>query len=111
MEAVWRQGEASVREIMDCLNSASGKSRAYTTYMTILARLDHKGLLERRRDGRTDRYRAVYTRERYGDLRARAEVESVVEQFGDLALAHIARQISELDPGRRRELERLARRS
>jgi predicted transcriptional regulator len=110
MDAVWRQGEVSVREIMDGLNASSGRSRAYTTYMTILSRLDHKGLLVRRRDGRTDLYRAVYDREQYEDLRAQAEVESVVEQFGDLALAHIARQMSELGPDRRRELERLARR-
>jgi predicted transcriptional regulator len=109
MDEVWHRGEASVREIMSALNVASPRERAYTTYMTIMARLDGKGVLERRREGKTDFYRPVYTREEYGDLRARAEVDSIVDQFGELALAHIARQMAQMDPQRRRALQRLAR--
>ena len=32
-----------------------------------------------------------------------------VDEFGDVALGHFARQVAELDPERRRALERLAR--
>ena len=109
MEEVWRQGETSVRAVMDALNERADKPRAYTTYMTILSRLDGKGLLERRREGRTDLYRAVYTREEYAERRASAEVEALVDQFGDVALGHFARQMARLDPDRRRALQRLAR--
>jgi predicted transcriptional regulator len=109
MEEVWERGEASVREVMEVLNARVGKERAYTTYMTIMARLDGKGLLDRRRCGKTDFYTPRYAREEYADLRARAEVDSIVDQFGDLALAHIARQLAGLDPRRRRALQRLAR--
>jgi predicted transcriptional regulator len=109
MDAVWERGETSVREVMEALNARPGKGRAYTTYMTIMARLDSKGLLDRRRKGKSDLYSAVYTRERYNDLRAQAEVDSLVDQFGDLALAHIARQMAQMDPARRRALQRLAR--
>jgi predicted transcriptional regulator len=109
MEEVWERGEASVREVMEALNAGADKGRAYTTYMTIMARLDGKGLLERRRHGRTDFYRPRYTRDQYANLRARAELDSFVDQFGDLALAHIARQLAGLDPRRRRALQRLAR--
>jgi predicted transcriptional regulator len=77
--------------------------------MTIMARLDGKGLLERRRQGKTDFYRPRYSRDEYADVRARAELDSIVDQFGELALAHIARQMAELDPQRRRALERIAR--
>jgi predicted transcriptional regulator len=108
MEAVWARGEASVREVMEALNSDTDKERAYTTYMTIMTRLDGKGLLERRRQGKTDFYRPRYARDRYADLRARAELDSFVDQFGDVALAHIARQLAGLDPRRRRALQRLA---
>ena len=108
MEAVWERGEASVREVMEALNLATHE-RAYTTYMTIMTRLASKGLLERRREGKTDRYRPRYARDQYADLRARAELDSIVDQFGELALAHIARQLSALDPERRRALRRLAR--
>ncbi len=109
MDEVWRRDEASVREIMEALNLPAAKERAYTTYMTIMARLDSKGMLERRRAGKTDFYRPVYTRDEYADLRARAEVDSIVDQFGELALAHLARQMAHMDPQRRRALQRLAR--
>jgi predicted transcriptional regulator len=109
MDEVWERGEASVREVMEALNSGADRERAYTTYMTIMARLDSKGLLERRRQGKTDFYTSRYARDQYADLRARAELDSLVDQFGDLALAHIARQLAGLDPRRRRALQRLAR--
>jgi BlaI family transcriptional regulator, penicillinase repressor len=109
MEAIWDQGEASVRAVMDALNARTKKPRAYTTYMTILARLDSKGLLTRRREGKTDFYSPVYSREEYADLRAQAGVDSLVEQYGEVALGHFARQMAQLDPERRRQLQRLAR--
>jgi predicted transcriptional regulator len=109
MEEVWERGEASVREVMEALNAGAARERAYTTIMTIMARLDGKGLLARRRRGKTDLYTPRYTRDQYADLRARAELDSIVDQFGDLAFAHIARQWQGLDPRRRRALQRLAR--
>jgi predicted transcriptional regulator len=108
MDEVWKQEEASVRAVMDALNRRTRKPRAYTTYMTILARLDTKGLLNRRREGRTDYYTPVHSREQYADLRARAGVDSLVEQYGEVALSHFARQMAQLDPERRRQLQRLA---
>jgi predicted transcriptional regulator len=110
MEAVWAQEETTVREVMEALNARAAKPRAYTTYLTIMSRLVGKGLLLRRREGKTDVFRAAHTREEYADLRARAEVDSLVDQFGDVALGHFARQIARLDPERRRALQRLARR-
>lgn len=109
MEEVWRREQTSVREVMEALNGRGDADRAYTTYMTIMSRLDSKGLLSRRRNGKTDFYRAVYTRDRYADLRARAAIDSVVDQFGDVALTHIARQMARLDPEHRRSLQRIAR--
>jgi predicted transcriptional regulator len=110
MNEVWQhEDEASVRAVMDALNARAKRPRAYTTYMTIMARLDSKGLLTRRREGRTDYYRPVYSREEYADLRAQAGVDSLVEQYGEVALSHFARQMAQLDPDRRRQLQRLAR--
>jgi predicted transcriptional regulator len=109
MEVIWHRGEASVREVMDVINKAAGKPRAYTTYMTTLGRLDKKGLVTRRREGKTDHFTAITSRDAYADVRAQAEVAALVDTFGDVALGHFARQIAELDPERRRTLERLAR--
>jgi predicted transcriptional regulator len=109
MEVLWNRDEATVRDVMEDLNARAAKPRAYTTYMTTLARLDRKGLLERRREGKTDHYRAALSREDYAEQRAGAEVEALVDEFGDVALSHFARQVARLDPQRRRALQRLAR--
>ena len=109
MEVVWERGEASVRDVMQELNADAPKERAYTTYMTIMARLDAKEMLERRRQDRTDFYTPIYARDQYADLRARAELDAVVDHYGEVALTHIARQMAALDPQRRRALQRMAR--
>ena len=111
MEEVWKRGESSVRDVMEALNRRTRRPRAYTTYMTILVRLDSKGLLERRREGKTDLYSPVFDREEYMTLRAASEVQTLVEQYGDVALSHFAREMADLDPARRRALQKLARKS
>jgi predicted transcriptional regulator len=109
MEEVWRRGEATVREVREALNAASSKARAYTTVMTIMARLDEKGLLTRRREGKTDIYRALLSREDYLEARTKAEVGALVERYGELALVQFTREVQSLDPKRREQLRRLAR--
>ena len=111
MQQMWAEGEASVRTVMEALNRRAPKQRAYTTYMTIMARLHKKGLLARRREGKTDYYAPVLERDEYQSLRARAEVEALVAQYGDVALGHFAQQMAALDPARRRALQRLAQKS
>jgi predicted transcriptional regulator len=94
---------------MDALNARAAKERKYTTIMTIMARLDRKGLLERRREGKTDIYTATLSREQYLEARAREEVGALVDEYGDVALVHFARQMAGLDPKRREQLRRMAR--
>ena len=109
MEEVWSRGEATVRTVMDALNKRTRKARAYTTYMTIMARLHTKGVLDRRREGKTDIYAPKLDRDEFMALRAGAEVQGLVAQYGDVALSHFARQVASLDPARRRALQRLVR--
>jgi predicted transcriptional regulator len=109
MEEIWTQGEATVRTVMDALNKRARKARAYTTYMTIMARLHKKGVLDRRREGKTDFYAPKLDRAEFMAARAAAEVEDLVDEYGDVALSHFARQVASLDPARRRALQRLAR--
>ena len=111
MEELWSSGEAPVRAVMEALNKRTRKKRAYTTYMTIMARLHKKGMLVRRREGKTDFYVPSNGRDEYMALRARAEVEGLVAQYGDVALSNFAHQMAELDPARRRALQRLARKA
>jgi predicted transcriptional regulator len=109
MEEIWSVGDVNVRAVMDALNERAEKPRAYTTYMTIMARLHRKGVLDRRRDGNTDVYSPVLDRDEYMTARARAEVEGLVAEYGDVALTHFAQQVAQLDPERRRALQRLVR--
>src|ERR1700730_5860630 len=73
MEELWSSGEAPVRAVMDALNERARNKRAYTTYMTIMLGLHAKGVLTRRREGKTDFYTPVHDRPEYMALRARAE--------------------------------------
>jgi predicted transcriptional regulator len=108
MDQIWRNDEATVRQVLEALNQGR-RERAYTTVMTIMSRLQAKGMLRRRRRGRSDVYRPVLSREQYAQARARTEVDGLVANYGEVALAHFARQLDGLDPDRRRQLERLAR--
>jgi predicted transcriptional regulator len=76
--------------------------------MTVMQRLDDKGLLDRTRSGRSDTYVPTLNREEYQELRAAAQVRGLVDEFGDVALAHFAKSLQTLDPARRRQLRRLA---
>jgi predicted transcriptional regulator len=110
MDDIWRLGDVNVRTVMDALNARSEKQRKYTTIMTIMSRLDRKGLLARRREGKTDFYSPSMSRDEYLEARAHAEVGALVEEYGDVALVHFAKQMATLDPKRREQLRRLARR-
>jgi predicted transcriptional regulator len=108
MAEMWSQEQATVRDVLEALNKGK-KQRAYTTIMTILGRLHRKGLLVRERVGKTDVYGPVMTREDYLDARAQAEVQALVDEFGDVALAKFAEQVDRLDSARLRKLRQLAR--
>ncbi|MGH2961567.1 MAG: BlaI/MecI/CopY family transcriptional regulator [Solirubrobacterales bacterium] len=109
MEEVWRRGaEVAVRDVLEALNARNRRKRAYTTVMTIMSRLHTKRLLIRELRGKTHFYRAAMGRDAYRDARAHDEVESLVADFGDLALAHFARRVEGLDAKSLRKLRELA---
>lgn len=56
MNALWRLGQATVRDIHAALGTT--RPRAYTTIMTILDRLAQKGVVERQKSGRAWLYKA-----------------------------------------------------
>jgi len=109
MEEFWSVGEMSVRSVMEALNTGSSSPRAYTTYMTILVRLEAKGVLRRERRGKMDCYSPVFSRAAYQERRAESEIDAIVRDYGEVALTQFARRIASLDPERRQALEHLAR--
>ncbi|MGI8730331.1 MAG: BlaI/MecI/CopY family transcriptional regulator [Solirubrobacteraceae bacterium] len=107
MEIAWRLGRASVREVLEALN-VDERQRAYTTVMTTMVRLWEKGVLNRERRGRADIYEPVLSAEQYRQARAVHEVEALIGEYGDVALAQFARQVGGLDAERLARLRELA---
>ena len=82
MDVMWAVDEPlTVRTVLDRLNEGRTSHLAYTTVMTVMARLADKGILSRRRDGRGYSYQAEIS-----DPAAIA-VANVVRDFGDAAIA------------------------
>jgi predicted transcriptional regulator len=70
METLWDltgpetdRSDATARQVVERL--AASRSLAYTTVLTVLERLERKGLVRRLRQGRAHRYVPVATREAY----------------------------------------------
>ncbi len=108
MGEVWRHDEVTVREVMDRLNHVALSPRAYTTYMTVMGRLVAKGMLARRLVGKANVFRAVIPKVQYHKVRAPLEVDALLSEYGDVALAHFARRVEDCGADRLEELRRLA---
>jgi len=77
--------------------------------MTVMSRLHTKGLLDREREGKTDVYWPALSEDDYKRRRAAAQVDQLVDDYGDAALVHFARAMDRLDPARLKKLRRIAR--
>jgi BlaI family transcriptional regulator, penicillinase repressor len=106
LEALWaRNGEASVRDVLEAFPSA-----AYTTVMTTMERLHRKGVLERRKDGRAFLYRPVSSREAMeSGLVARALEPLLRGGSAQPILSCLVDEVSRHDEKLLDELERLVR--
>ena len=61
METLWSAtGPVTARDVQEALAS---RDLATTTVLTVLGRLERKGLVSREREGRAHRYRSVASRE------------------------------------------------
>jgi BlaI family transcriptional regulator, penicillinase repressor len=61
MRIVWDLGEANVAQVRQRYQPEH--NRAYTTIMTVLSRLEKKGMLKQRKSGKAFYYSAVYSQE------------------------------------------------
>ena len=108
LQVLWeRDGWLTPGDVHDALDRTHPV--AYTTVMTILVRLEGKGLLERRRSGRAYEYRPTESRD---ELAARRMAE-ILDSAGDTsaALTHFVQGIDAADArALRRILDRKDRR-
>jgi predicted transcriptional regulator len=61
MHVLWERGEVTVSEVREALEP--GRSLAHTTIGTMLAKMEEKGHVKHRSDGRVNVYRAVLRRD------------------------------------------------
>lgn len=104
MDAVWECGTATVREVVDVLQSA--RAPAYTTVMTVMNRLVDKGLLRRKPEGQSYRYTASKSKQEYLERSSRQAVTRFVKYFGDVAIAQFIDVLDEVDPDKLAALRR-----
>lgn len=107
MERLWKRGPATVRDVVDDLERS--RDLAYTTVMTVMVRLQGKGLLERERSGKTYVYRPVRTRREHEVRVSRDLARGLVSQFGDAALAAFTAELDDVDADHRAALRRIAK--
>lgn len=101
MQVLWAAREPlTVREVLERLNRGRRPTLAYTTVMTVMARLADKQILLRELDGRGYRYEPAV-----GDAAAIA-VREVMRDFGEAAVAQFVDEVR-ANPKLLRRLRRL----
>jgi predicted transcriptional regulator len=94
MARMWdRDGVTTVREVFEGL--LRNREIAYTTVMSTMDNLHHKGWLSRERDGKAYRYWPSMTREQYGAGLMREALDAGGRS--ERVLAHFLEQISDDD--------------
>ena len=83
MEAVWRAGNGTVREVRLALGPYA---RAYTTIMTTMDRLFQKGMLQRAAEGAAYRHQPALRRSEYWSTRAKVLMRDLIDSGGADAL-------------------------
>jgi len=103
MKIIWRRKDAtSVKDMAGIL----GKRRqiAYTTVMTIMARLVNKGVLIRHLSGPSYLYEPKVTKDQFMARAVHGIFSSAVSTLGEEVLTHFIKEIQKIDPKKRQQL-------
>ncbi|MDQ3785269.1 MAG: BlaI/MecI/CopY family transcriptional regulator [Actinomycetota bacterium] len=95
MEAVWKLGEVTVRDVLAVLERS--RTVAYTTVMTTMGRLADKGLLRRTETHPAHRYEALVSRQQYADSTCESVLDWLLGQFGEPAVAYFLDRVERED--------------
>jgi BlaI family transcriptional regulator, penicillinase repressor len=103
MKILWDRGEASVSGVQETLNAQS--DFAYTTVATMLRKMEERGLVKHRIEGRTFIYRAAIAEEAV----ARGMADDLVERLFEGSLSDMVAHLLTSREISREELTRLER--
>jgi predicted transcriptional regulator len=102
MEFMWQTGEATVQQVVKTIKQR--RPIAYTTVMTVMGHLVDKGLLARTMEGKRYRYQIARSRDEFLLDSSRSMIHTLVDDFGDLAIAQFLGEIDNIDAGKLEEL-------
>ena len=96
MRVVWQRGEASTADVAEALAAARGL--AHTTIATLLTRLEKRGAVRSRRDGRQLVYMATVSEEAVRRSMVTGLVDTIFGGDAKALVAHLVSE-SEVAPG------------
>lgn len=105
MEVVWKQGESSVKDILDTLSAE--RNLSYSAVITVTNRMVKKGLLTKRKVGKAYFYKAMYTREAFFEMVSKKVVEGISKFSLTSAMVHFVDYMSQADPDKMDYLSKL----
>lgn len=96
MEIIWKSKSASVREVLS--NLKKRRKVAYTTIMTVMARLAKKGILKRKLDA-SGAYIYIPTQDKETFLASssRKLIKNLINEFGEVAVAQFIDVVEDSD--------------
>ncbi len=109
MEWMWRAGEATVQQVAGAVNQR--RPIAYTTVMTVMGHLVDKGLLTRTKEGKRYRYQVARSRDEFLRDTSWSRLRTLVNDFGDIAIAQFLGEINQIDDDRLEKLRSLVEES
>lgn len=102
MNCLWNHKETTVRQVYECLNKR--RKIAYTTVMTILFRLNKKGVVKRNKTGKAYAYVPRVSKKQIAKRLLRNTLDSLTEKYGTDAVVAFADELRDLPEKKRKEL-------
>lgn len=106
MDIIWSsKQELAVKTVHGVLSVK--RKIAYTTVMTIMGRLETKGILKKKVSGKAFLYQPVYSKDKFLTKISRQIIKNFVSNFGESAIAHFAQEVEKLTPDKQKKLHKL----
>ncbi len=85
MQIIWKEKNVSVRFIFDKIKTK--RPIAYTTVMTIMSRLNTKGILNRHQQDGAYIYSPAQSKEKFLEKISEKIIKNLINSYGDVAVA------------------------
>lgn len=103
MDIIWNQKDAvSVKTVADILKIK--RKIAYTTVMTVMARLANKDILVRRLNGSSYLYKPKVSKEKFIAKTVHNIFSASVSTLGEEVLTHFVKELQKISPQKRQDL-------